>query len=328
MNASPLTVNPRCVVRDRPCGNVFGGASLCFVASPAAQHVERELDVIRALAGDNQLEPYVAVDHYDPAMDIFCQKICTKIIEARVCVVILTEPEDAQGQTFPNPNVHYEYGLMTAWRKPTIPVQREDQTLAFNIRSLDTIKYSHSDFLQKFSHALRVKLTTIEEDLEGTGDISDLHNGLRIYMELQGYSYMTRSTFADDTNFVAFYGWTFALPITDRDTLDSIRFSTKLLCRRLEAYIAYLKSQLEELNATLTVEAANPQAVLILRRRYEKTRAEIEAVRSAEIVLADWSGKNLGSQLSEEVDIMDSTLKPAVRLVSSQDILSEVQISS
>ena len=327
MNARPLTVNPRCGVRDRPCGNVFGGASLCFVASPAAEHVERELDIIRARAGDSQLEPYVAVDHYDPAMDIFCQKICTKIIEARVCVVILTEPEDAQGQTFPNPNVHYEYGLMTAWRKPTIPVQREDQTLAFNIRSLDTVKYSHSDFLQKFSHALRVKLTAIEEDLNGTADTSELHEVLRIYMELQGYSYMPRSQFVNDTKFIAFYGWMFALPITDRDTLDNLRFSTKLLCGRLEAYIANLTSQLEETNAMLTVEAANRQAVLGLQRRRAKAQSEIDAIRNAEIVLADWSGINLGQQMLGEVDTMDSTLRPAARLVSPQDISSEVQIS-
>jgi len=64
------------------------------------------------------LRPYVAVDQREFQKDIFCEKICTKIIESLFCIVILNDVTDVGDNVKkPNANVYYEYGLMTAFQK-------------------------------------------------------------------------------------------------------------------------------------------------------------------------------------------------------------------
>ena len=111
------------------------------------------------------IEPYIAVDQREFQKDIFCEKICTKIIESLFCIVILNDVADLKDKVQkPNANVYYEYGLMTAFRKNIIPVQLEGQSLAFNIQSLDTLKYNRKDFSHQIEEAIRMTLLDIEAD--------------------------------------------------------------------------------------------------------------------------------------------------------------------
>lgn len=113
MKTGQIKRNEECIVRDRPCGRIFGGSNTCFVASPSPEIVGYELDIIRTALEKEEIEPYIAVENVDPGKDIFCTKICTKIIESKLCVVVLTG-ETKSKKVLPNPNVYYEYGLMTA----------------------------------------------------------------------------------------------------------------------------------------------------------------------------------------------------------------------
>ncbi|MBL7186171.1 MAG: hypothetical protein ISS70_07575 [Phycisphaerae bacterium] len=163
--AISIKVNDRCLVRHQDCKRIFGGSRTCFVACPNSDEIALELDIIRQKLREANIEPYIAVDQRDFQKDIFCEKICTKVIESLFCIVILNDVTDSSDNTRkPNANVYYEYGLMTAFRKRIIPVQLERHSLAFNIQSLDTLKYTHKNFSTQIEEAIRMTLLDIEAD--------------------------------------------------------------------------------------------------------------------------------------------------------------------
>ncbi|HYL93284.1 MAG TPA: hypothetical protein VEW69_09020, partial [Alphaproteobacteria bacterium] len=85
----------------------------------------------------------------EPGKYAFCTKICSKIICAQFCIVILNNDivqMDGKATERPNANVNMEYGLVLGHNKYVIPFQREDQALPFNVSGLDTIKYNSSNF--------------------------------------------------------------------------------------------------------------------------------------------------------------------------------------
>ena len=82
--------NPKCVVRSINCGRMFSSSNTVFIASPGAESVALELEVIKSVLERLKLDPYIALENFDPAKDVFCEKICTKIIESKFCVVLLT----------------------------------------------------------------------------------------------------------------------------------------------------------------------------------------------------------------------------------------------
>lgn len=165
----PLCRNSKCVIRSHNCGRMFSASNMAFIACPGAESVALELDILKSVLEHFNVKPYIAIENYDPAKDVFCEKICTKIIESKLCVVLLTDPLLSSGFTAPNPNVYYEYGLMTAFGKRIIPLQRKDHILAFNVRTLDTIKYSNFDFRIVFEKVLSDTLQEVAEDVKGLG---------------------------------------------------------------------------------------------------------------------------------------------------------------
>ena len=54
----------------------------------------------------------------------------------------------------PNPNVHLEYGMMMAFHKHIIPMQKSSDILPFNIYPIDTIKYEPQTFKKKAEDAI------------------------------------------------------------------------------------------------------------------------------------------------------------------------------
>jgi len=71
----------------------------------------------------SQVEPIIAVKERAYGKDIFCTKICGKIIESKFCMTILDDTIK-NGVNVPNPNIYFEYGLMTALKKYIIPLQK------------------------------------------------------------------------------------------------------------------------------------------------------------------------------------------------------------
>jgi hypothetical protein len=158
-------VSEKCFIRKQhECGKVFGASKSCFIACPTQDELEPILELMSEKLSRAGIEPIIAVKDRAYGQDIFCTKICGKIIESRFCIVIL---DDAivKEVNIPNPNVYYEYGLMTALRKHIIPLQKEDLKLAFNIQSYDTIKYSSKNVGVELDRAMKdaIKLTESQD---------------------------------------------------------------------------------------------------------------------------------------------------------------------
>ena len=116
-----IRVNQKCLVRHQDCKRIFEGSRICFVASPSSDEVALELEIIQQKLREANIEPYIAVEQREFQKDIFCEKICSKIIESQFCIVFLNDVADkADSIRKPNANVYYEYGLMTAFGKKIV----------------------------------------------------------------------------------------------------------------------------------------------------------------------------------------------------------------
>lgn len=160
-----LPFNEQCFIRkDHKCGKLFGASKSCFIACPTDDDLEPILGLMSEKLSKVGVEPIIAVKERAYGQDIFCTKICGKIIESRFCIVILDDTMD-DAKNIPNPNVYYEYGLMTSLRKHIIPLQKENLELAFNIQSYDTIKYSAKNIATELDRAIKdaIRITEAKE---------------------------------------------------------------------------------------------------------------------------------------------------------------------
>lgn len=229
--------NRECVVRRQRCGRVFSGSHSVFVATPMAESVALELDVVKSVLREFEIEPYIAVESFDPAKDVFCEKICTKVIESQFCIVLLTDPV-INDRVTPNPNVYYEYGLMTAFSKKIIPFQRKDHALGFNVQSFDTIKYTSLNLRSRLSEAVALVMTQISEPVQ----ISE-HNRkspkkiLLAFMELAGYrSFPNQSFVTYNTKITEHNNWKYSVAITTSEQINDYLVQIRLVCERLSRY--------------------------------------------------------------------------------------------
>ncbi len=160
-----LGVNKECFIRkEHKCEKLFGASKSCFIACPTDDDLEPILELISEKLTKVGVEPIIAVKERAYGQDIFCTKICGKIIESRFCLVILNDTIN-NSTNIPNPNVYYEYGLMTSMKKHIIPLQRENLELAFNIQSYDTIKYNPKNIASELDRAIKdaLKITEAKE---------------------------------------------------------------------------------------------------------------------------------------------------------------------
>jgi len=147
--------NDRCFIRKNlKCGKIFGASRSCFIACPNLDDIEPILEIISLKLANVGIEAIIAVKERAYGQDIFCTKICGKIIESKFCLVILDDLV-VNGSNLPNPNVYYEYGLMTSLEKHIIPLQKDDLKLAFNIQSYDTIKYTTKNISTEIDRAIK-----------------------------------------------------------------------------------------------------------------------------------------------------------------------------
>lgn len=111
------------------------------------------MEVLRSILKDRRIETYEAGGSLSPAQQVFCQKICSRIIQSQFCIVLLNEDTVGQIQR-PNANVNMEYGLMLGFNKYIIPFQHDQEQLPFNVAALDTVKYNSSTFRAKAEEAI------------------------------------------------------------------------------------------------------------------------------------------------------------------------------
>ncbi len=136
--------NEICVIGLPRCDFVFSSTRTCFIAY-GFQESSLEMTILRRVIEERGIQPVEASGALAPAQNAFCAKICSKIITAQFCAVLLNN-EESEGREVPNANVNMEYGLILGFNKYVIPFQRASQKLPFNVAGLDTIKYTDRDF--------------------------------------------------------------------------------------------------------------------------------------------------------------------------------------
>jgi hypothetical protein len=144
--------NEVCVINLPSCGYVFSSSPSCFIAYDFSGST-LEMEILSALLSERRIEPHEAGGSLAPGSQVFCQKICSKIIQSQFCIVLLN-CEAAGGVQRSNANVHMEYGLMLGFNKYVLPFQREDLRLEFNVAGLDTVKYNSKSFKTKAANAI------------------------------------------------------------------------------------------------------------------------------------------------------------------------------
>lgn len=186
LDSFPL--NEQCFIRkEHKCGKIFGASKSCFIACPK----DGELAVILGLMSEKLtkvgIEPIIAVKERAYGQDIFCTKICGKIIESRFCVVILDD-NIVKSINIPNPNVYYEYGLMTSLKKHIIPLQKDGLDLAFNIQSYDTIKYKNETIESELDRAIKDAIRITEKKEKEDKGITLPEKTLLRKLEMVGFN--------------------------------------------------------------------------------------------------------------------------------------------
>lgn len=134
----------KCLLRpNAPCGrNLAATKGLCFIAVPSSQEFNSDLMEISRVLEMEGITAYVAVLDPQPGIEIFCEKICSKIIEAELCAVVLNDVlDEASSKRFPNANVYFEYGLMVGLGKTILPLQRKGLPLPFDVNHIEVVKH-------------------------------------------------------------------------------------------------------------------------------------------------------------------------------------------
>lgn len=262
LSIDSLPKNEQCFIRkDHKCGKLFAASKSCFIASPTEDDLATILELMSEKLMKVGIEPIVAVKERAYGQDIFCTKICGKIIESRFCIVILDDTID-NGTNIPNPNVYYEYGLMTSLRKHIVPLQKEGLELAFNIQSYDTIKYTSKNIGSELNRAIKdaIRITKAKDKDDTRATLSK--KTLLRKLELAGLQLKDREWFLndviEDTNFNGFvqYNSRFCLylgKVDDTpelqdylDDLEVVLYRTEQTARHVKRMLSYQKAKLEE----------------------------------------------------------------------------------
>src|SRR5262249_27983280 len=122
-----------------------------------------EVSVLRRLLEDRGIQAEEAGGSIAPGQNVFCAKICSKIITAQFCIVLINNDE-IDSREIPNANVNMEYGLMLGFNKYILPFQRASQRLPFNVAGLDTIKYNDRDFERQAAQAIDQAIAATRQD--------------------------------------------------------------------------------------------------------------------------------------------------------------------
>ena len=166
--------NEICVIGQPRCDFVFSSTRTCFIAYGFDESVF-EMTILRRILEERGIIPEEAGGSLAPAQNAFCAKICSKIITAQFCAVLINN-ETKDGMEVPNANVNMEYGLMLGFNKYVLVFQRASQKLPFNVAGLDTIKYSDRDFE-------RLSIAAIDQAIEETRQNSMTPIDLDQYLE-------------------------------------------------------------------------------------------------------------------------------------------------
>lgn len=282
---TPLRTNEVCFLRrQHRCEKVFAASKSCFVACPTDDSLEPLLALLEAKLAAHGIEAVIAVKERAYGQDIVCTKICGKIIESRFCVVILDET-DKLGVSVANPNVYYEYGLMTALRKNIIPLQRDGLPLAFNIQSQDTVKYTPKNMADELERAIRNAISETEPGQQSEDQNAKI-SAQRILrrFELAGFERMGRDHKAyestQDTMFMPFTsnrgGYLFLAKIDNAKEVQNAPDDIQVLVHRLNALRKFTEELLTSLPRTIQAKRLQLEEIRNNRTPYTTRAYDLE----------------------------------------------------
>ncbi|MCL4552308.1 MAG: hypothetical protein M1305_01955 [Candidatus Marsarchaeota archaeon] len=161
------------------------------------------------------------------------------------------------GMNIPNPNVYYEYGLMTSLKKHVIPLQRDKLKLAFNIQSYDTIKYNSTNVGKELDRTIRdaVKLTGPQDSEKQTQYLPE-RTIIRNF-ELAGFDVKDSQWFfasaIDDTGFKGFVNASegaiaYVGRISEKEEISSYLEDLNIAIYRTEKMASRLSSEANQAN--------------------------------------------------------------------------------
>ncbi|MBU4311997.1 MAG: nucleotide-binding protein [Candidatus Omnitrophica bacterium] len=169
----------KCITRDKPCDETKIVPNLCFVSIASSAELNQIKKAIIDTLHRHSIEEYIAEDVDALNQDLFCEKICSKILQSRFCIMVLTEAcfKGEVNNPKPNPNVYFEYGMATVIGKKIIPLYPEPANAApFNIRGLGLAEYSSDKTSNKYIEKVLDK--QVKGAIRNTTEILALQNGL------------------------------------------------------------------------------------------------------------------------------------------------------
>lgn len=168
---------------------------------------------------------------------------------------------EAGSVNIPNPNVYFEYGLMTALGKYVIPLQKDGQVLAFNIQTHDTIKYTPRNLSAELDRAFKDATKLTQEDRSGHERQGGVHTRLfSRSLEINGYQAKSSDWYLsdeiDDTYFEGYehpkrHGYVFFAIAEDRDSLVDVLTDMQVITKRLETRVSTLEIEAESLSSEI-----------------------------------------------------------------------------
>jgi hypothetical protein len=173
--------NEICSVNLPSCDYVFSSSPSCFIAY-GFNRSKLEVDILCDLLKERRIQAYETGGTLAPGQQVFCQKICSKIIQSQFCIVLLNN-ETVGKVKKANANVHMEYGLMLGFNKYILPFQHERDSLEFNVAGLDTIKYDDKSFKTKAAAAID---QAILQTIQKSPDTTLMGTNVGAYLLLQG----------------------------------------------------------------------------------------------------------------------------------------------
>lgn len=308
-NSDSFKSNKDCFIRKKnQCEKLFGASKSCFIACPTDEELNPLLSLISEKLGKAGIEPIIAVQERAYGQDIFCTKICGKIIESKFCIVILDNTVNNECPNTPNPNVYYEYGLMTALKKHIIPLQKEDHDLAFNIQSYDTIKYTNGNMSSELDIAIKdaIKITEPADQIEIKGPISE--RTILRRMELAGFELKSKhwvlGNVIDDTDFKGFTyydgKYSYFAKIDGQSEFQTYLEDLEVVLYRTEKKLQEKINELEDLNFKKT--ELDGLLDSLGRRKFERIMEEISITermisRMSNMIIGFIINPNLDSEL-------------------------------
>ena len=100
------------------CGHFSGSEESVFIAVPEKVNYEMEINTLNDLLRVKGLKAYIMPELSDHDKIMFCERVCSKIISSRFCLVF-TENNLARSS-----DVHLSYGIMLAFDKIVIPLEK------------------------------------------------------------------------------------------------------------------------------------------------------------------------------------------------------------